>query len=295
MHRKAHGSDCGGKRQRLVLFAAALLALLLTGCRPSEPSTPAPGERFSVLTLNIWHDQEDWPARLDLIAERLRAMMPDVVCLQEVLQKPGLPNQARTLAERLGYRYYFASVDGPERAKRYGNAILSRHPFVEENWKALRPHDDYRTAAHVRIRVDGYPIDVYNTHLHYGGEGGGEAVRRTQIRDLLAFVDSTRARGGAVLLAGDFNAPPDAPELRLLRGAFGDAYAALRPQEKADATTLNPHFGHTPRRIDYVFVERDTRLAPQHAEILFRKPTRDGVWASDHFGVLIRLALDTPS
>lgn len=276
-----------------------LAVLLLSACASeSVDQNPAPAETdsedtFSVVTLNIWHDQDDWPARLALITERLEALAPDVICLQEVLQRPGLPNQAQTLADSLGYRYYFASVDGPESEKRYGNAILSRHPIAEESWKALRPKDDYRTAAHVRIAYDDYSIDVYNTHLHYSGEGAGEEVRRTQIQDLLAFVDSTRAEGAAIL-AGDFNTPPSASELEFVTERFGDAYAAVHP-EAEDVTTLNPHFGHEERRIDYVFFERDVRLAPQEAEILFREAATDSVWASDHFGVLARFAWpDTP-
>ena len=282
-----------GTVRRLTLLTLGLI-LLCAACEPDAAPRPSSGESFSILTLNIWHDQEDWPARRTLIVEQLNERAPDVICLQEVLQKPGLPNQARTLADSLGYHYYFASVDGPESKKRYGNAILSRHPIVERGWKALRPEDDYRTVAHVRIQRNGHPIDIYNTHLHYGGEDGGTSVRRMQIRDLLAFVDSTHA-DGVTILAGDFNAPPDAPELRPIKESFVDAYAAHQAQQADSATTLNPQFGHTPRRIDYVFFERSPRLQLQDTDIIFHKATQDSVWASDHFGVLSRFSLDSPS
>lgn len=246
-------------------------------------------DTFSVVTLNIWHDQQDWPARLALITRELRAMEPDVVCLQEVLQNTDLPNQARTLADSLGFAYTFASVDPPGSEKRYGNAILTPHTIAAQHMRRLTLEDNYRVAAHARIEAAERALDVYCTHLHYGGEaGGGEEVRRTQIRDLLAFMDSTRAEGAAVL-AGDFNTPPGASELQLITERFDDAYAALYPQEE-DVTTLNPHFGHEERRIDYVFFERDVRLAPQEVEILFREAAADSMWASDHFGVLARFA-----
>ena len=158
-----------------------------------------PVDTLTVVTLNLWHDQADWPRRLGVILDTLRAERPDVICLQEVLQHATLPNQAETLADSLGYRRTFASVDGPERPKRYGNAILFHHPFSESGMKKLEPLDDYRTAAHARVEIDGRPLDVYCTHLHHTAEGG--AIRTTQVRDVLGFVRDTRGEG-PVLLAG---------------------------------------------------------------------------------------------
>ena len=45
--------------------------------------------------------------------DSLRTLSPDVLFLQEVLEKEGLPNQARQLADSLGWAYVFASVDPP--------------------------------------------------------------------------------------------------------------------------------------------------------------------------------------
>ncbi len=277
------------------IFVTALLILFLAGCTPGSEGRPAPAEseRFSVVTLNIWHDQADWPARLAYMVRELRALRPDVICLQEVLQRPGLPNQAATLADSLGYAFHFVSVDGPESAKRYGNAILTPHPIVAENGRALDPKDDYRVAAHVRIAHGERRIDVYNTHLHYSGASGGTEVRSTQLRDLLAFIDSTRG-GGPAVVAGDFNTLADAPELALIRSVqFRDAYAAVHPRGEA-GTTLNPQMGHQPRRVDYIFFT-EASLAPQHTEIVFGEATADSVWMSDHFGVYSRFSfVSTP-
>ena len=123
-----------------------LLLLFLLG--PVTSLRAQPADTLSAVTLNIWHDQQDWPRRLNVIVDTLAALRPDVVCLQEVLQDEGLPNQAETLAERLGYTSYFSSVDGEDRAKRYGNAILTPLPLVATGWRWLDPRDDYRTAEH---------------------------------------------------------------------------------------------------------------------------------------------------
>ena len=259
-----------------------LLALLAAASVRAQPA-----DTLVVVTLNIWHDQQDWPARQALILDTLRAERPDVLCLQEVLQKEGLPNQARTLAEALGYDYLFVSVDGPEAAKRYGNAILTPHPFEPSEVRKLEPLDDYRVAAHARVEVGGRGLDVYCTHLHHTGEGG--AIRATQLRDLLGFIDATKTADA--LLAGDFNAAPDAPELGLLRPRFADAYAETHPEQVGVlVTTLNPALGHTPRRIDYLFYDRTSALRPLDTRILFAEPAADSTWASDHFGVIGRFA-----
>ncbi len=260
-----------------------LLTLVLAASAMAQSA-----DTLTVVSLNIWHDQGDWPRRLGVILDTLRAEQPDVICLQEVLQHEALPNQAETLGDSLGYRRTFSSVDGPERPKRYGNAILVRYPLAETAMQKLEPLDDYRTAAHARVEVDGRPLEVYCTHLHHTMEGG--ETRATQLHDLLGFIGRTRGEG-PILLAGDFNAPPDASEMRLLDGTFADAYAETHPEQVGVlVTTLNTALGHTPRRIDYVFYERASALRPLDASTLFTEPMADSTWASDHFGVLARFA-----
>jgi len=269
----------------LALFAAAVPLLSGAASRPAPPARDA----ITVVTLNLWHDQRDWPARMRRIVREMRALQPDVICLQEVLEHEKLRNQAQALAESLAHRVHFTSVDPEWARKRYGNAILTRHPLLATGGRPLRPFDDYRTVAHVRVDVRGLELDVYDTHLHH--TAGGGAIRAEQVRDLLAFVDSTRA-GGALVLAGDFNCEPGSPELAPLEERFRDAFSALHPgATREQAATMNPALGASPVAIDHVFVPREgrVRLEPAEARILFRDPGPDSVWASDHFGVLARL------
>lgn len=263
--------------------------MLLLSLLAFAPASAQPGDTLTIVSLNIWHDRDDWPRRLGVILDTLRAERPDVLCLQEVLQHETLPNQAETIGDRLGYHRTFSSVDGPEQPKRYGNAILTPHPLAEASMRKLEPLDDYRTAAHARIEVGERPLDVFCTHLHHTPEGG--ETRATQLRDLLGFIRETKRAAAPVLLAGDFNAPPDAPEMRLLDAAFADAYAEAHPNQVGVlVTTLNTALGHTPRRIDYVFYERGSALLSVETRLLFTEPAADGTWASDHFGVLARFA-----
>lgn len=282
---------------RASLMAAAALLLAAAAvegqprpCDTLAPAQVAPASAFTAVTLNLWHDQHDWPARRAVIVDTLRALAPDVILLQEVLEHEGLPNQARQLADSLGCAFVFASVDPPGAAKRYGNAILTRLPILTSAEVKLPPLDDWRVAAHARLALpDGRLLDAYVTHLHHTEEGA--AIRAAQVAGLLAFVDSTRAGGApdaAVLVGGDFNAEPDGAELAPVFARFTEALAAVHPDLGLPAAaTFGPATGTTPRRIDYLFWD-GARSAPEAARIVLGAPNAAGVWGSDHCGVWAR-------
>ena len=267
-----------------------LLAVALALALASPVAAAARSDTLTVVTLNIWHDQQDWPRRRALILDELKALRPDVICLQEVLQHETLRNQAEDLAESLGYHAAFSSTDPESSVKRYGNAILSRHPVRATKWKVLEPKNDYRTVIHMRIDFHGRPLDLFDTHLHHTAEG--TAIRAEQIADLLAFVAGQRGKDAPVVLAGDFNTAPRTPELQAVTKSFVDVFAALHPGQDT-LTTLNPAKGHAPRRIDYVFVPRSgkPKQTPLSSEIVFDQPSADGTWPSDHFGVVAKVRL----
>ena len=231
---------------------------------------------LSLATLNIWHDQGNWSARLPLIVEALRAQNADVIALEEVLQDAavGLPNQARTIAEALGYQWIFHSVDDEAKPRRYGNAVLTRLPIVTSDWKKLEPLDDYRTAIRVRITKGGTAIDVVVTHLAWQDDAG--AVRARQISDLLDWLPDD---GTPVVVMGDFNATQEDSGHAVLTGP--DYFSAL-PRHAA-VTTLNPARGHPDRVIDHIFARADA-FTPVSARVFATQPIA-GEYASDHFGV----------
>ena len=268
------------------LPGAMLGALLLAACATDTdrgPDADAAGAgTVSVVTLNIYHDKADWPKRRVQIAKTLRALKPDVIALQEVLQTDTLPNQAEWLARELGYQVQFTSTDPPGKARRYGNALLTPHHILGRGETMLQPLDDSRTATMLRIEVRGRAVDVYDTHLHWTDEGG--AIRARQVDGLVAFIAATSG-DAPVLVAGDFNTVADAPELARLRERFVDSFGTLHPDAGPETTTLNQAWFDAPRRIDHVFFDRG-RLLPLRSEILFTQPDADGVWASDHHGLL---------
>ena len=267
-------------RRRLISIA---LALSLAACATGPGRQPS--AELTVVTFNIWHDMGDWPARRPLVIAALRDMDADVIALQEVLQDVDLPNQAEDIADALGgYSVHFVSVDPSGQPRRYGNAILTRLPVLETGEARLRPLDDSRTLATVRVSVNGRPVQIAATHLHHTPEGG--ALRASQIADVLR-----RAGGGEdapVILLGDFNASSGASEFSVVREGFTDVLETANPAAAARSTLVTAH-GHRAERIDHVFVERgrfdivSARLAADQAV--------GGVWPSDHVAVVARLRL----
>jgi endonuclease/exonuclease/phosphatase family metal-dependent hydrolase len=275
---------------RPLVLAALTCHLIGCGGASDRVSTSGgdPGARITVVTLNLYHDKDAWPERRPAIVAALRELRPDVIALQEVIGNPTVRNQAEDLAEELGYECTFSSVDPVGGPKRYGNAILTRHPLVRRGWVRLRPLDDSRTAAHARISFDGGPVNVYVTHLHHTAEGA--SLRAQQVADLLAFVRETDG-GAPSIIAGDLNAEATSPELGALARGFASSYDVLHPEAVREAqahATLNPHYfpvGH--RRIDHIFVERG-RFAPLESRIILDRADAAGRWPSDHFGLMTR-------
>lgn len=263
-------------RRRLL---AALPVLSFAACA-GLPSRNAAGP--TVATFNIWHDQGDWPARLPLVEATLRAANADVIGLQEILQDgDALPNQAQTLADRLGMQMVFSSVDDADRPRRYGNALLSRLPILDYDWVKLEPLDDYRTAQRIRCRMaDGRIVDFANTHFHHTPEGG--AIRARQIAHLLEWLPDD---GVPLILTGDLNAPLGNPEMEPLRARFSEALRTVHP-DQADRTTLNTALGHRSVQIDHILYDAGA-FRPVEAAILGDQPVGD-VWPSDHFAKVAR-------
>ena len=274
-------------------FLASLLLLLAVWSGSAHAADDARSHKIpsdtslDIVTLNLYHDKDDWPRRRAQIVEKLKVLQPDVIALQEVLQHETLPNQARWLAEQLGYEWFFVSTDPPGQVHRYGNALLTQRPILARAQHALQPLDDSRSAGLLRIDLNGRAVDIYVTHLHWTDQGG--PIRARQLADLMQFIDAT-SHSLPVVVAGDFNATAGSPELAALRPGFVDAYGLQHPQaDTASSSTLNLRY-FAPKRIDHVFFEREA-FAPLASEIILNHADANGVWASDHYGMHVSLQL----
>ena len=256
------------------------------------------------MSLNIWNLGGDWRARRQEVLAWLDLVRADVVCLQEVSEAPDGRNQARWLAEASG-AWHVAYAGSPVEGGRFGNAVLSRQPIDAEDSRDLpwRPSEGEVPRLIVHARTAG--VDVFSTHLNWRYEDGW--LRERQVEAAADFVAEVADRSLPYppVVAGDFNAEPDATEIRYLSGLtsingrsayFQDAWRVAGGEGPGWTwDNRNPFAAaeHEPdRRIDYVFV--GWRRAGGAGRVTSAQVVCDrsltGTFASDHFGVLADIA-----
>lgn len=271
-----------------------------------------------VLTWNLWWRFGDWRARHAAIAAVLEREQPDVCCLQEVWAT-GAANQAADLAARAGMEWTWVPSPRPEKWQRrldgeteevgIGNAVLSRWPLTgieHADLPAAGADDEGRTVLHASVLTPDGPVPVFTTQLNSGP--GQSAVRCQQVRSISRFVDA-HVHGGShpAVLTGDFNAQPDSDEVRLMEGHLTapavpglllvDAWRYADPGDPGLTWDhrRNPHVRPTLEpsgRIDYLFVGPPGPGGAGHVRSvrLVGHGPEDGVWPSDHAGVVADLA-----
>lgn len=259
-----------------------------------------------VLTLNIWNLSGDWRARRSAILDVLRACAPDVICLQEVIETER-GNQAAWLAGELGGWSVAYAGEPPAGwpAALFGNAVLSRRPIEVSGHVRLPHRPDEAEVQRLVVHARTGGVDVFSTHLSW--QLHDAALRERQVRALAAYVTERSDPGAPMgpVVAGDFNAEPDATAIRYLTGLASLDGASTYLQDAwrlaGDGgpgltwSNANPHaaLDHEPdRRLDYVlsgFHGRAGGGRPVECRVVADTPV-DGVWPSDHFGVLAVLA-----
>jgi endonuclease/exonuclease/phosphatase family metal-dependent hydrolase len=275
-----------------------------------------------VATINVWNKSGPWLSRLALIRRELERLEPEVVGLQEVLRfRPDTAgdapltaqnDQLTEIADGLGFQLAYGVASDYGHGLKFGNAVLSRYPIVAEQTFQLPGSEsgETRSLLYARCETPHGSLPVFVTHLNWKFHQG--AIRQRQVAFIAERVAQLSPIGGPDLppvLLGDFNAPPDADEIRFLTGLcaldektvyFADAwtFAGEGPGYTFDRRNAYAAKAREPsRRIDYIFVrgpDRQFRGEPLRAELAFNAEQLGGaepVWPSDHFGVVADLAI----
>lgn len=266
-----------------------------------------------VMTWNLWWRFGDWERRERAIVEVVRAVDPDVLCLQEAWADPDGNGPARVLAGEVGHHALSSAPIGRHDVG-FTNAVLSRWPLTPLADEALPRADG--SPGHRRI-VAGTamtpwgPWTVASTHLDHRFDDS--AARSVQARHLLELAASWRSDPSSELppvIGADLNAVPDSDEVRMLTGrrpgvpgiVFSDAWEQAGDGHGATWRRDNPYCADSAwpnRRLDYVLIgwPRPNPVGnPLAARVVADGPVDvDGepIWASDHAAVVVDLA--TPS
>lgn len=148
--------------------------------------------------------------RINLVARFLRAVQPDVICLQET-KCPDANFPLKRFA-RLGYEH--AALNGQKGY--HGVAILSRLPFDAVDARSYCGKSDSRHICVAFGEKAGIaePATVHNFYVPAGGDEPDPEVNQ-KFAHKLAFLDEMtaatelrEAAGGRAVLVGDLNVAP---------------------------------------------------------------------------------------
>lgn len=246
---------------------------------------------MKILTLNTWQERGPWRERWGLILKGLKAYDADIVGFQEVFNM----DWAREVRERSGYPYLAVS------GEHSGLIFLSRFKPVQQEclvMKTKSPTEDYlRYGFYVRVDTGGEEVALFNTHLSWRADE--DSVRMKQTLELEAFVD-LKAKGLPTALMGDLNGGAETPSLIHLRETRGwiDTFWTQHPGDPGMTWDYRNPYAEAERekmaerRIDYIFIRERIRPFKKilSSRLVFNTPSSEGVYPSDHFGVMTEFA-----
>lgn len=228
-------------------------------------------------TLNTWKNEGRYPRRLALIAAGLAGLDLDVLLLQEAFIGQGW-NTASWLGQRLGLRVSLAPArwklrlhEGRMMRSASGLAILSREVIIPEVL-SLSAHPDDGERIAMFADVGGGFIRVLNLHLTHLGGPVGDELRRQQLCEALEWAG--RDLKGRLILGGDLNA-----------AASSDCLKALWIRGTPPVETGSTTHGDGPA-IDHLV---SLGGSPLRVERILRLPDSQGVYPSDHCGLVADL------
>ena len=290
--------------------ACILVGAVLLGClgglvhaeRRSPESKPAPDIR--VMSYNIRYGTANdgpnhWNLRKDWMVETIRNFAPDLLGTQETLAF-----QKDFLAEKLsGFEAFGVGRDeGTDKGEM--TALFYRKDRFEKVegghfWLSKTPEKPgskswdtslTRMVSWVRLKdkarsEDAAPILFLNTHFDHMGK-----VAREESAKLIRSKSLELAKGGPIILTGDFNAGDDEPPYAALFGDLEgkpshlvDTFRLIHPKRGAEEGTFSSFSAKETKgaRIDWIGCTRDWII--KNAAI--DRTQKDGRTPSDHFAV----------
>jgi endonuclease/exonuclease/phosphatase family metal-dependent hydrolase len=287
-----------------------------SGAIAADPAAPPLTLRF--VTFNLLHGgifseltgrDDGLEDRFRIAVQELRALNADVVGLQEASIGRRRGNVTARLAEALGYRHY---VHTPAATRPFGSrhmqrgvasvlgftegpALLSRFPIVRSRAYELPPCGrpfDVRVLLLAELEIPEGRLAAFSAHT------SGDPCHARAVVDLVA-----PHRGPLpVVVMGDFNAADTSPAVRVLtwEGGLVDAFRHANPAAPGftDGQEVDAERATAGVRLDYVFLAPGARIPGRilASRLVLHEPRGTGRvrWPSDHYGVLVDVALDGP-
>lgn len=255
-----------------------------------------------LVTMNIWGTRGAWDERRRVLRRGFEELAPDLFSLQETIVTEGY-DQVRDL---LGETYHVVHQRDREDDGQ-GISIASRWPLRDVRELDLdvsdRTADFACTALLAEVEAPFGSVLLVNHFPSWKLQL--EAEREEQAVIVAREIERSVDADTHVVIAGDLDADPNAASIDFLLGrrslagmsvCYRDAWDSAHPD--AQGHTYTPENGLMDddwpfRRIDYVLVRCGEHGGPTltiaRCDRIFDRPV-DGVWASDHYGLVADLA-----
>lgn len=227
---------------------------------------------FTISTWNVWFDKHHREERFRALLDILNSHRPEIMAFQEVT----LPF-VRVLQETEWLHHeghWVSAIDH----NNLGTVLVSRLQPQRLYWL------DLPTSMGRRLLVADFAAGLRVAVAHLESLAN-DKLRQQQLET--AFVHLKEAPSS--ILLGDFNFPDGAPEAASLDPDFLDAWTASQGESPGYTrdTIANPmaRFGREEKqdRLDRILLRG---LRPSAITLLGQQSLREGLFASDHFGLL---------
>ncbi|CZT07304.1 related to endonuclease/exonuclease/phosphatase family protein [Rhynchosporium graminicola] len=257
-------------------------------------------------TKNPLKGEELWKFRCPRLCSELvinSIAPPSFICLQEVLHSQLLDihaalNDSPSAAGK--WEHIGVGRDDGVKAGEYSPIFYRPEIWKLKSWDTrwMSPTPEVPSkgwdAGSIRIVTIGTFIHVetkqeliiLNTHLdNEGSRSRSESVKI--ILRIVQMLHNNKRFPAAVLLAGDFNSPPDDDAYKIMTSpdsSMEDIYLQVAKEKRSGSEMTYTSFGHVdnmPARIDFIFSRKGDNVTYRSYGVLENR-FDDGVYLSDH-------------
>lgn len=268
---------------------------------------------LKVITLNAanYDDVGNWEKRKDMIVNTIVECDADIVALQEIRfdrnqesTKISYLNMGEQILSQLSEQktyenssivyqwaqYYENGTTQNATAKWEGLAVISRRPIIETGSVFLSmPPDNGDPNHRITQYASFYPDSggvFYLFNTHFAVYKWCPQCTPLNVTETVEYMN--RIASSSRLLVGDLNARPKNPYIQQLASSgFIDVWTTLHPPDDLGYTfrSDDPY-----ERIDYAWADKNLIGSIKSIELICTEPD-SGVYASDHFGLLVTLSI----
>jgi endonuclease/exonuclease/phosphatase family metal-dependent hydrolase len=262
-------------------------------------------QKLSVITINTWKCEGDYLVRIKYLADELLILNPDIILCQECFccDSKGISTLGY-LAEKLEMYQNYVPSRKKERfflnecvISESGLGILSKFEIEKSEFTKLPnvPGDDERMLQKLTIELpNSQKLQIVNVHLTHIN-----TLKNYRLSQVDFIIDQIENIKDIFIIGGDFNGLPDSEEINRLisKGNVIDLFSGFDPLVER-SSLVEPYERGKKLNVDYLFTSKkniengDIEIINAQT-VLDHKNPNNNQYASDHFGIMVKLQTHT--